>query len=265
MKDESLLSQLQKDKMDVTIAFKKDFVELENQALALEEKKILQTRYGINVFAPGTNYESEKERLKELIDAKIKLHIGFITEFETNYITQNTNFLTKFQQYRSANKDLLKAMQDKMTRIQGILDAFSGVTSTVDKINAKVIGIDDLAKKMKDTQDKGREALEKTLQQTIDDTTKKYKKIQNLSDALMKQKTHVLDQYQMDFDEYFSNNFGARYNRSQYLALKKQVDAFESKFYSNTHQLNCANIFSSSDEGVSLLNNIYAMQTTVNS
>ncbi|HMS91505.1 MAG TPA: peptidoglycan-binding domain-containing protein [Candidatus Absconditabacterales bacterium] len=265
IKNESLLSQLQKDKMDLTISFKKDFIELENQVLALEEKKSLQESDGLNVFASGTNYESEKARLKEIIDSKAKLHRGFITNFETSYITKNINFLTTFQQYRDANKDLIKGIQDKMTRVQGILTAFSGVTSTVDKINAKVTGLDDLIKKMEDTKIKGLENLDKTLQQTIDINSKKYKKLQNLPNELTTQKAYVLNQYQIDFDEYFSNNFQNRYNRTQYLALKKQVDTFRSKFYTNTNQLNCLNVLASSDEGTALFNKIYAMQATVNS
>ncbi len=251
--------------MDLTISFKKDFIELENQVLALEEKKSLQESDGLNVFASGTNYESEKARLKEIIDSKAKLHRGFITNFETSYITKNINFLTTFQQYRDANKDLIKGIQDKMTRVQGILTAFSGVTSTVDKINAKVTGLDDLIKKMEDTKIKGLENLDKTLQQTIDINSKKYKKLQNLPNELTTQKAYVLNQYQIDFDEYFSNNFQNRYNRTQYLALKKQVDTFRSKFYTNTNQLNCLNVLASSDEGTALFNKIYAMQATVNS
>lgn len=249
----------------MTIAFKKDFVELENQVLALEEKKNVQESDGVNVFDPGTTYETEKERLKELIDSKVKLHKGFITNFETSYITKNIDFLTTFQQYSIANRDLIKGIQDKMARIQGILVAFSGVTTTVDKINAKVIGLDDLIKKMEESKIKGLENLDKTLQQTVDINIKKYKKLQNLVDELTKQKAYVLGQYQMDFDEYFSNNFQNRYNRTQYLALKKQVDTFRSKFYTTTNQLNCTNMLSTSDEGTALFTKIYAMQTTVNS
>lgn len=74
IKDESLLSLLQKDKTALTISFKKDFIELENQILALEEKKNLQESDGVNVFDLGTTYESEKAKLKELIDSKVKLH-----------------------------------------------------------------------------------------------------------------------------------------------------------------------------------------------
>jgi hypothetical protein len=59
----------------------------------------------------------------------------------------------------------------------------------------------------------------------------------------------MIGQYKMDFDEYLSNNLQARYNRSQYLALKDQVNTFRSKFYTQNNQLNCSNILSASDEG----------------
>jgi hypothetical protein len=74
MKEVSLLSQLQKDRMQLNIAFKQDFIGLENQILALEEKQALQVSDNINVFDVGTTYESEKTKLKALIDEKVRLH-----------------------------------------------------------------------------------------------------------------------------------------------------------------------------------------------
>lgn len=70
----SLLSQLQKDKTALTISFQKDFIELENQILALEEKQNLQESDGVNVFDSGTTYESEKIKFKNLVDDKVKLY-----------------------------------------------------------------------------------------------------------------------------------------------------------------------------------------------
>ena len=74
IKNESLLSQLQKDKTTLTISLKKDFIDLENQILSLEEKKDLQDNNNVNVFDAGTTYESEKAKLKDLIDTKVALH-----------------------------------------------------------------------------------------------------------------------------------------------------------------------------------------------
>jgi hypothetical protein len=65
---------MQKDKTALTIAFKQDFIDLENQVLALEEKKALQDSDNVNMFDVGTTYESEKAKLKDLIDTKVKLH-----------------------------------------------------------------------------------------------------------------------------------------------------------------------------------------------
>jgi len=91
----------------------------------LEEKQALQLSDNVNVFDVGTTYESEKTRLKDLIDAKVKLHKEAIANFETSYIAKNIDFLTTFQQYSSGNKDLIKGIQDKMDKVQVVLTAFS--------------------------------------------------------------------------------------------------------------------------------------------
>jgi len=249
----------------MTILFKQSFVDLENQVVSLEEKQALQESDNIDVFDVGTTYESEKAKLKNLIDAKIKLYKETISNFETTYTTKNINFLTTYLQYSTANKDLVKGIQDKMTKIQSILAAFSGVETTIDKINAKVTGLDDLIKKMEDAKVQGLANLDKTMQLLIDANIKKYKKLQNLFDALTTQKAYVLTQYQTDFDEYMSNNFQSRYNRNQYIALKNQVNAFKAKFYTNTNQLNCSSVLSTTDESTVLINKINAMKIVVNS
>lgn len=233
----------------MTISFKKDFIELENQILALEEKKALQDSDNVNVFDSGTTYESEKASLKDLIDAKVKLHKGFITSFEKDYLAKNTQFLTAFQQYSAANKDLIKGIQDKMTKVQKVILAFSGVEALVNKINAKVTGLDDVMQKLEDTKIKGLTNLDKTMQSLIDTNIKKYKRLQNISDELTRQKSYVAGQFQMDFDEYLTNTFQNRYNRSQYLALKEEVNTYRSKYYTITDQLNCPSIFAPIDEG----------------
>ena len=265
IKNESLLSQLQKDRTLLTISFKKDFIELENQILALEEKKNLQESDGVNVFDAWTTYETEKIRLKNLIDDKVKLHRGFITNFETSYITKNTEFLSNFQQYSLANKDLIKGIHDKMAKVQGVLAAFSGVETAIDSINAKITGLDDLIKKMDDVKTKGVANLNTILQPLIDTNAKKYKTLRNLVDELTTQKVNVINQYQTDFDEYLNTNFQSRYNRSQYLALKTQINNYQSKFYTVTNQLNCSNILSTTDESAALLTKITTMSIAIHS
>ena len=265
IKDESLLSQLQKSKTAFMISFKKDFIELENQILALEEKQDLQKSDNVNVFDSGTTYESEKATLKELIDAKVKLHKGFIANFETGYIAKNTEFLSMFQQYSAINKDLIKGIQDKMAKVQGVITAFSWVELIINIINAKITGLDNLIQKMEDAKNKWLDNLDKALQPLIDANSKKYKKLQTLVDELTQQKTYVVGQYQMDFDEYLTKNLQTRYDRSQYLALKDQINSFKAKFYTTTNQLNCSNILSPTDESAALLAKINSMKTAVNS
>jgi len=265
LKNESLLSQLQKDKTSLTTSFQKDFIDLENQIWALEEKKDLQDDDNVNVFDAGTTYESEKARLKDLIDAKVKLYKGFITTFESDYTTKNTNFLSTFLQYSAANKDLVKGIQNKMATVQSVLDAFSGVETTVNKINAKVTGLDELIQKMEDTKTKGLANLDKTLQPLVDTNVRIYKKLQNLIDELTKQKTFVVGEYEMDIDEYLNNNLQSRYNRSQFLALKDEVNSFKAKFYTTTNQLNCSSILSATDIWTALSGKIATMKTLVDS
>jgi len=265
MKEVSLLSQLQKDRMQLNIAFKQDFIGLENQILALEEKQALQVSDNINVFDVGTTYESEKTKLKALIDEKVRLHKWFINNFATSYATKNNEFLTTFLQYSTANKDLIKGIQDKMTKVQGVVNAFSWLESTIAAIHAKATGLDDLIKKMDESRLWGITNLDNTLQSIADINIKKYKKIQNILTGLTQQKEYILRQYQTDFDEYFNNNFKNRYNRAQYLVLKNEIDTFQSKFYISTNKLNCSNILSASEDAATLLTKINAMKIVVNS
>ena len=125
--------------------------------------------------------------------------------------------------------------------------------------------MDDLIQKMENTKNQGLTNLDKSIQPLIAATIKKYKKLQNLTDELTKQKTYVVGQYQLDFDEYMNNNLQNRYNRDQYIALKSEVNAFKAKYYASVSQLNCSNILSTSDDGTSLLAKIATMNTAVGS
>ncbi|MEI8008222.1 MAG: hypothetical protein WCI00_01940 [bacterium] len=58
----------------MTIAFQQDFVDIQNQILSLEDKQSLQTSGGVNVFDSGTTYESEKLKIKNIIDTKVALY-----------------------------------------------------------------------------------------------------------------------------------------------------------------------------------------------
>ena len=265
IKDVSLLSQLQKDKMTLTIAFKKDFVDLENQILDLEEKHALQVSDNVNVFDSGTTYESEKAKIKDLIDEKVRIHKWFINNFATSYVTKNNDFLTTFLQYSTANKTLINGIKDKMTKVQVVIDAFSWIESTITAINAKFTGLNDLLQKMEDSKIAWLANLDQTIQPLIDSNVKKYVKLQTFIDDLTKQKTYVVNQYQSDFDQYLADNFQTWYSRSWYLDLKNQVNVFKAKFYTITNQLNCTSILSINDEGTALLAKINAMRIVVNS
>lgn len=107
--------------------------------------------------------------------------------------------------------------------------------------------------------------MNKSIQTLIDSNAKKYKKLQNLANELTQQKSYVIGQFQMDLDEYMTSNLQNRYDRSQFLALREEVNNFKYFYYTKTNQLNCANILSTTDKSTALLNKIAAMKVAVNS
>jgi len=125
--------------------------------------------------------------------------------------------------------------------------------------------LDDVINKIDDLKNKGLTNLDKIIQPLIDSKVKMYKKLQSLATELTQQKSYVVGEYQMDIDEYMTNNLQARYNRSQYLALKAEVDNFKSMYYTTTNQLNCSSILSATDMGTSLLAKITTMNAAVSS
>ncbi|MCX6824146.1 MAG: peptidoglycan-binding domain-containing protein [candidate division SR1 bacterium] len=265
IKNESLLSALQKDKTAFMISFKKDFIDLENQILDLEEKQNLQKDNNINVFDSGTTYESEKAKIKDLIDTKVQLYKSFIANFGTSYLTKNTNFLTTYFQYSTANKDLVKNIQDKMTKVQGVLNAFSGLESVITTINSKVTGLNELLAKIDDTTSKGVTNLGNVFQSLIDTNATKYKKLQTLAGYLSQQKAYVMIEYKKDLDDYVTNSFQSIYNRASFLTLKNDIINYTLKYYTPTNQLNCSSILSTTDESAALLTRINTMKILVNS
>ncbi len=265
IKSDSLISQLQNDKTSFKIAFNKDFVDLESQILGLEEKNRIQTQNGVIVFDSGTTYDTEKTRIKDTIDTKVQIYKGLINNFQSNYATKNADFLSTYLQYIAANQNLIQGITNKMAGVQQVIDAFSGVDAIVQSINSKITGLDDLIQKMDDTKSKGIGLLNMTLQPFIDTNVKKYKKLQNLEDALIQQKALVIGKYSSDLNWYLSNNLQNRYNRTAYNDLKSQVNNFQSTFYTANGILNCSSILSSADTSAWLLSKIAIMNTAVSS
>ena len=120
--------------------------------------------------------------------------------------------------------------------------------STIASINAKITGLDDLMNKIDESKTKGLSNLTNTMQTLIDSNISKYKALQRLVTELTKQKTYVLGQFQTDLNQYLSDTFQPRYNRTQYLSLKEEVNAFKAKFYVSAYQLNCTNILGTTTE-----------------
>ena len=252
IKDVSFLAQFQKDKTALTIAFQQD-------------KQSLQTSGGVNVFDSGTTYESEKLKIKNLIDTKVALYQWLLATFATNYAAKNIDFLTTYLQYSAANQTLIQGIQTKMNAIQSVLNAFSWVEDTITAINAKIPWLDDVIQKIETAKTAGLANLDTTFQTLIDATIKKYTTLQNLSGGLSQQKAYIINEYQTDFTTYLNNTFQGRYDRSQYLALKDQIDAFEAKYYTINNQLNCTNILAMSDQATELISKITNMQSLVDS
>lgn len=265
MPSESLLTQLQKDKTSFKIAFNRDFVELEKKVSDLEEKKHIQDENGIVMFDSGTTYQSEKEKLKKEIDSKSQLHRSLMANFANTYTTQITQFITTFQSYLAANQQLLSGIKSKISKVQNIQNEFAKISSGIQAINQKIIGLDDLLQKMETAKIQGIIALDKTLQSYIFTTIQRYKKIQNISDELTTQKLYMMGQYQMDIDQYVAKNLAQRYDNYTYITLKDEVEDFVETYYSDTNQLNCKNIISSSDTSAQLLSKIISFQTQINS
>jgi len=125
--------------------------------------------------------------------------------------------------------------------------------------------LDDVIQKIETAKTAGLANLDTTFQSLIDATIKKYTTLQNLSGGLSQQKAYIINEYQADFTTYLNNTFQGRYDRSQYLALKDQIDAFEAKYYTINNQLNCTNILAMSDQATALISKITTMQVLVDS
>lgn len=260
-----LLAQLQKDKITFKVWFNRDFVELEKRILGLEEKKRIQEENNITMFDPGTSYETEKARLKDEIDTKAQTYRTLIASFSTTYTRETAKLINDFQLYLAANQQLLAGIKNKMTNIEKVASGFAKLDTTITTINSKITGLDDLIQKIEISKTKWLTALDSTIKSLLAINTKRYKRLQTLDGVLTQQKLYVLGQYQMDIDEYVSNSLQNRYDRSQYLSLKDDVENLTSLYYTSSKQLNCSNILSSLDTGASLLARIATMQVAVNS
>ncbi|MEI6773748.1 MAG: hypothetical protein WCL18_02785 [bacterium] len=141
-----------------------DFIGLANQIRSLEEKKIFEDIDSIDIFDSGTTYASEKLKLKNQIDATVESYKSSINKITIDFNKQYTDFVVSYLQYAETNKDLLKGIKDKITKVQGIVAAFSGMEATINKINTKITGLDDVIKKMEDAKTQGLANLDKTMQ-----------------------------------------------------------------------------------------------------
>ncbi|MEI7558628.1 MAG: hypothetical protein WCJ45_07740 [bacterium] len=107
--------------------------------------------------------------------------------------------------------------------------------------------------------------LSKTFQTLVESSANTYKTLKTLTDPLNQQKTYIVSQFQTELDGYLADTLQKRYDRNKYLALKKEVAAYKSRFFTTTNQLNCSNILATDTGSASLLAKIAAMKIVASS
>lgn len=265
IKDQSLLSQLQKDRTTLKIALNRDFVELEKKVSGLEERNAMQKETEMIIFDSGTSYETERAKLKDEIDAKVQSHRTLITGFATSYVNKIGELITTFGQYRDANKSLTQGLVSKMEKVQQVLSAFEDVERDVNSIDGKIAGADDFVQTLASSRAKGLTNLNASMQSFADTTLKKYKKLQNLNKELLPQKLSTVAQYNMDFDEFLSKKFKYRYDRSTYIKLRNEIEGLRAVYYAAANQLNCSSILIPGLDNAVLLSKIASLKAEVDS
>ena len=83
--DSSIISQIQKERQDIKTAFLKEFVQLEWEIAALEDKKRIQTENNLSLFDYGTTYLSEKSKIESKISQTKAVHVSIIKLFDNSY------------------------------------------------------------------------------------------------------------------------------------------------------------------------------------
>ena len=106
-KDSPILLQMQQDKEQIKLAFLRDFLQLDSDISTLEEKVNIMAQTNVNLFASGTNYNTEKARLITAITNTVNLHKGFIQNFETTYMSKIAQFSQDVIDYTRQNSGVV--------------------------------------------------------------------------------------------------------------------------------------------------------------
>lgn len=249
---DSILSTLQKDKITLKTSIARDISELDNRVTGLEEKNRLQKENNVDLFE-WSSYAIQKSLLKNDIDTIFAKDRWFIQAFESWYRAKIRSFIIDYAQYSTQNKDLVKTINTKISKLAFIL---SGYNAIQDKIATMydAMGIGDTMDKFASLKTAALAALAKQLDPIIALKVKIFKVLPWLSGELAVQKEAAIKQYMLDMDEYFASAFQRRYDRTAYNKLVESFTKFQTTYYTN-QRLNCTTVIggASDDTWLALL------------
>lgn len=233
---QSLLTQLQIDKMDIKTSFNKDFIQLENQITSLQEKYRLQQDTNIDVLN-GVTYAEAQDQIKSDIDKIVSIHTGLIQAFEVGYKTKILKFITDYSQYLTQNKALVQTISAKVVKLQYIVNESNKMDAGINQIY-KNLQIADIMNKVSLLQSSLQKVFLENINPYIDTQVKKFKVATLLSGALADLKMTTLQQYNQEKDAYFAKTFAPWYNYAQYTKTQQAIQGIKGDYYT-ANKLNC--------------------------
>lgn len=249
---ESILSQLQKDKASLKTSLNRNFSDLADKIVSIEEKNNLQKQTHVDLF-DGSTYEIQKWLLKTEIDTTVATDRTLIQSFTSGYKAKVRSFLVDYIQYGAQNKELVKVLGARIAKITYVTSWFSAVQDKVSTMY-QAMGISDVMDKFEILKTKALSALSAQLDPIIAIKMRVYKILPALSGDLLVQKQATINQYRLDMDEYFASAFQKWYDRGAYTKLVESFAKFKTTYYTN-QRLNCSTIIggSNDDTGLALL------------
>lgn len=236
---DSILSTLQKDKITLKTLLARDISELNNKVAGLEEKNRLQKENTVDL-RDGSSYLIQKSLLKTDIDAIVAKDKWSIQAFESGYRAKIRNFIIDYAQYSAQNKDLIKTLTAKISKLTFILSGYNAVQDKVATMY-QAMWIGDTMDKFASLKIAALAALAKQLDTVIALKVKIFPFLPGLSGELAVQKDAAIKQYMLDMDEYFASAFQRRYDRAAYNTLVESFTKFQTTYYTN-QRLNCTTV-----------------------
>jgi len=236
---QSLLAQLQTDKMDIKTSFNKDFVQLENEIASLQEKYRIQQDMGVDMLN-GVTYDAAQNQIKADIDKIVSIHTGMVQTFELGYKTKILKFISDYAQYLTQNKDLLQTINAKIVKLQYLISQSTAIQSWLNSIYTN-LQISDIMDKVPTVQNALQQVFLANVVPYIDTQVKKFKVATTLSWALLGLKDTTLSQYNQDKDTYLAKIVAPWYNYPQYLKTQQEIQQIKDTYYT-AGKLNCTQV-----------------------